>query len=267
MTLIASLRTLDGIVIAGDSLATFTTNPTLQGDVDVVCPSCGHKHITQATLTGAASPSTTFSYAQKVFPFFEEYGVGTYGVGQLAGKTNYFAIRELEKKTKEAGKKPTSAKEAAEMIGEYAYELLKQMFTDAHLDISKQPDEWCYNGFQVVGYDGQEPVTYMVEIGKVVVTTPHKGLDVTVNGQIDVAQSLFTLYQSNPYSSPLIDGFALQDAVEYAEFLIRTTALHQRFSRAIPGVGGDIDIALVTPFDKFRWIRQKKLYDQVTNHE
>lgn len=55
-------------------------------------------------------------------------------------------------------------------------------------------------------------------------------------------------------------AFSLQDAVEYAEFIIDSTAKAQRFSRELPTVGGAIDIALITPFDDFTWIKRKELY-------
>jgi hypothetical protein len=38
MTLVVSLLIPDGIVLAGDSLATIETLNTLQGQVDVTCP-------------------------------------------------------------------------------------------------------------------------------------------------------------------------------------------------------------------------------------
>lgn len=55
-------------------------------------------------------------------------------------------------------------------------------------------------------------------------------------------------------------AFSLQDAIDYAKFLVRTTADYQRFSGQMPNVGGDVDIALVTPRGGFKWIAQKELY-------
>ncbi len=55
-------------------------------------------------------------------------------------------------------------------------------------------------------------------------------------------------------------SFSLQDAVDYAKFLIRTTSDYQRFSGNMPTVGGDIDIALLTNHRGFQWIAQKELY-------
>lgn len=45
MTLIVSQRTLDGVVIAGDSLATYLhTAPSIEKTVEVECPGCKGKH-------------------------------------------------------------------------------------------------------------------------------------------------------------------------------------------------------------------------------
>jgi hypothetical protein len=72
-------------------------------------------------------------------------------------------------------------------------------------------------------------------------------------------QAIWSLQKEHPENQPPYHTFSVQDAIDYAEFLIQTTISHQRFSQTIPSVGGDIDIALVTPFDGFQWIRQKPL--------
>src|SRR5713226_1504252 len=97
MTLIVSLQIPDGIVLPGDSLATIETLETLQGQVDVTCPNCQHTHTVPAVLQGSMVPSTSFPYAQKIFPFMRSFGVGTAGAGQLNGKSIYFIMRQLER--------------------------------------------------------------------------------------------------------------------------------------------------------------------------
>ena len=57
-----------------------------------------------------------------------------------------------------------------------------------------------------------------------------------------------------------VAAFSLQDAIDYASFLIRTTSEYQRFSGKWQTVGGDIDIALITNRNGFQWIKQKPLY-------
>ena len=58
----------------------------------------------------------------------------------------------------------------------------------------------------------------------------------------------------------------LQDAIDFCVLMTRTTESIQRFSDGtflapggIAGVGGKIDIAVITPENGFVWLKQKKL--------
>lgn len=58
----------------------------------------------------------------------------------------------------------------------------------------------------------------------------------------------------------------LQDAIDFCTLMIQTTSAIQRFSDGIvadpggiPGVGGPVDIAVITPDKGFVWINKKKL--------
>lgn len=58
----------------------------------------------------------------------------------------------------------------------------------------------------------------------------------------------------------------LQDAVDFCTLMIQTTSAIQRFSDGItadpgdmPGVGGPVDVAVITPAKGFIWINKKKL--------
>lgn len=58
----------------------------------------------------------------------------------------------------------------------------------------------------------------------------------------------------------------LQDAIDFCTLVIRTTAAIQRFSDGIvmnpgdiPGVGGDIDVAVITRDKGFIWIKKKNI--------
>lgn len=58
------------------------------------------------------------------------------------------------------------------------------------------------------------------------------------------------------------DLMSLQDAIDFAVFIIRATIEAQRFNQAsVQGVGGAIDIAVVTP-DGFKWIQHKQLHGE-----
>ena len=61
----------------------------------------------------------------------------------------------------------------------------------------------------------------------------------------------------------------LQDAIDFADLMIKTTSAIQRFSDGIfaipgdmPGVGGEVDIAIITQDKGFVWISKKKLIHQ-----
>ncbi len=255
MTLIVSLRTSDGIVLAGDSLSTMRTQLQVAGDFTMKCPQCGHKHTESQHIGAIGIPTSTMSYAQKVFPFMEKFGVGTFNAGQLAGKTMYFAMRELEQQLLEGKTRVGTASKAADRIGKHAQSLLKKDVSD----LSNAPEDKFAVGFQVVGYDDDKPVTISVDVGKQIQKTKYEKLGCSISGVSNVVKAIWGLRDQTPQDKVEYAALSLQDAIDYAKFLIRTTASYQKFSRTIPTVGGEIDIALVTPFDGFSWIQRKDL--------
>lgn len=256
MTLIISLRIPDGIVIAGDSLSTMMAEIHVMGEVDVICPNCGHQHKVGPTpINNFQFPSTTFSYAQKIFPFMGRFGIGIFGLSQYAGKTAFFIVRELEQEIRENGSTIKNVSEAANTIGTRLHELLKQTIPS----IDDASDDWKIGGVQVVGYDDNTAKTIEVSLGKQISQIVSESHGCTYSGQGDVVRAIWDISKKNPGSQTDFGIFSLQDAMHYAEFLIGTTASFQQFSRTIPQVGGEIDIALVTPFTGFRWIKQKEL--------
>lgn len=59
---------------------------------------------------------------------------------------------------------------------------------------------------------------------------------------------------------------SLQDAIDFSTLMIQTTSAMQRFSDGInadpgdmPGVGGPIDVAVITPDQGFVWVKKKRL--------
>ena len=75
----------------------------------------------------------------------------------------------------------------------------------------------------------------------------------------DVAPHLYL-----PLVSPVMP---IQDAIDLADFLADMTKKVFRF-RAVPEyVGGEIDIASVTKYENFRWIKRKHYYPAALNRE
>jgi len=185
----------------------------------------------------------------------DNFGVGTFGAGQLNGKTMYFAVRELEEQLEADDKVVESVTNAADRIGNRAHELLEKQVDTTTDDIP--PDEMVV-GFQVVGYgtDGT-PEIAQVRVGSNVDLSKRED-EMIASGRIEFVNALHEAWDDHG-TGPAYQVFSLQDAVNYAEFMIRTTSNHQEFSQRMPTVGGNIDIALVTPFDGFQWVRQKDL--------
>lgn len=261
MTLIVSLHIPDGIVMAGDSLATMVQEVQIDVEVEIDCPNCKHKHTVKHKVP-YPTPSTTFSYAQKVFPFLDKYGVGTFGAGMLTGKSIYFAIREFEGTLKAKKAKPRSVEETAQMIGKYLHGLLVKEFQHQGKKVDDIPDDNHVLGIQVAGYDSSGARLFQALIGKQVkLVEPMDKFPsgCMISGQQSVTEAIWSLGEKNPLQKAQFSKFSIQDAIEYAKFLIKATASHQQFSSQMPNVGGDIDIALITPFENFRWIQQKTL--------
>ena len=257
MTLIVSVRTPDGVVIASDSLLPLVGQGSLEAPVDVTSPEGNHKQKIQQPSVFPL-PQKTFSYAQKIFPFCGKFGIGVFGAaGLLENKSIYSIIRLFEQELKETS--PIRVTDIAEKIGNEIHGLLKEQFKRENTSVDTIPEDQAVLGFQVIGYDGTDPKTVEVHLGKAVHRRVQRVFGSTISGSQEVVQAIWGLYKTQPENQPPYPLFSLQDAIDYAEFLIRTTIDHQRFSRTMPSVGGDIDIALVTLFDGFQWIRQKPL--------
>lgn len=95
------------------------------------------------------------------------------------------------------------------------------------------------------------------------ITRLHWGRD---DGAIDILAERFELPKEEIQTilRPLqyaiaFPGMPLQDAVDYAEYLVSVAIGRFRFVVGAPVVGGEIDVAVVTP-DGFTWVRKKSLH-------
>jgi len=118
-------------------------------------------------------------------------------------------------------------------------------------------------GLHVAGYriDGRTSIPY-VFAGD---TTSGKGLrrvnadkeriayGVVRGGDTDIPNRLIEKKSLPPFAA-----MPLQDAVDYAVHLVRTTIDTMRFEPRFPSVGGPIDVLAVTP-DGLRWVQRKDL--------
>ncbi len=264
MSLVVSLRIPDGVVVAADSLSTVQHRVELRPEFKTNCPKC-KKSIELKDLPPLQLPMpmalSTSSFAQKLFPLHGRFGIGAFGWSILQERTVGYHIETLQRETKRADLEGVTA--AAEAVLDRFDALIHAQVED----IASAPDNFYPVGFQVVGYDGQEGKTIEVKIGKKSRLIQHRGLGCTGSGTMHIVSKLWELADKDPSQQAKFPSFSLQDAIDYADFLIRTTASYQRFALMIPNVGGEVDVALVTPYQGFRWIRQKALARAVLGEE
>lgn len=253
MTLVVSVRVPDGIVIGADSLSTTHSSLSFKGNIETTCPECG-KEIKLSDLPGPKIriPVSNFPSAQKLFPVGNNFGVAFFGMSIINGITIYNHIRSNNKKWE----KFTEVSELAKSLGEYLQGEVNTQFKD----IAEAPKNFCPLGFQLVGFDKESKPwgrTVVVSIGKGIKTKIDNKIGCTFSGEGDVVRKLWELREQMGLGA-LYESFSLQDAVEYVDFLIGTTAKFQKFANMIPTVGQPVDIAVVTRYAGFKWIKCKE---------
>ena len=263
MTLNVSLRVPDGIVLASDSLATLMQRINQKMNVEADCQKCGERiEIKDVPTPPMSIPSSTWPYAQKMFPIQGRYGLATYGSGFVNSRSIYNHIIELAPRFPMDNGNGDHLDKMTNFIVDYFKEQLFLQCQKTGVSVDLQPDTWLPFGFQLVGFtkDGNgDPVphTHLLRIGKVPVIKKIDSIGCTWSGDGSVVG---LLWPRDGKGAANYSAFSLQDAIDYAKFLIRTTADYQRFSGKLPTVGGEIDIALITNRRGFRWIAQKELY-------
>lgn len=93
MTLIVSVISADGIVIAGDSLASMHRQINMSKSSEITGPKCEHTHVVQE---GVQQSTYSHTETEKVFPFLGKYGIGVFGAGLIGNFSVNFLIRSFE---------------------------------------------------------------------------------------------------------------------------------------------------------------------------
>ena len=260
-------------MIGGDSLSSLNRQIDMNRSAKVICPECDHEHTVQANFQGNIGRAT-FSHTEKVFSFLGEFGIGVFGSGIIGGHSVNFLIRLIENSLGNPNRKQPNRKQpnrrsqnlpgkgvtqVAQEVGAQLHSYLKKQLEQEGKSFDDFPDRHHFLGFQMVGYDDLQPKTVEVLLGKDVTCNVFDRLAPYASGSKEVVEGLWGLYKPNEGLRPIFEIFSLQEAIDYVDFLISSTIAYQRFLPITPNVGGNIDIALVRPFDGFQWIRQKPL--------
>lgn len=260
MTLVVSLRVPDGVVLAADSLQTTkgTYKPNLRNIKGKDSKTGEEINLDNLELPQITLPTSTSSYAQKLFPFNQKFGVAAFGTNIINKRTIYNHIKTLEVNLE---KDIYSVKDAAERIKEYFDQQLIEDLSLSNKTKNDLPKDRIILGFQVVGYESKKDITGQtleVLIKKESEIKPIGDIGSTVSGDTNVASKLWEIGDETDQKTNY-GSFSLKDAIDYAEFLINTTSSFQRFANMIPTVGGAVDIALITNHSNFKWIKYKEI--------
>lgn len=255
MSITITLRIPEGIVLACDSLATVKAIP-IPVEEFAQCPQCFAKIPYSKIIP---PPPTTFTVSEtinKLFCIREQIGILSFGVSFITKRSIQSHIFDFERSL--TGEE--SVKEITEKLEAY----FRRELTCEIVDLSQIPEDEYPLGFQIAGYDEDDlvnPKTYTLKIGRKSVIEPvHEGgYGCTFGGDGRIIQRLWQDVLENPIPLPNYQFFSLQDGIDYAAFLVRTTIEGQKFLPMPKTCGGEIEIAIITPTGGFEWIKSKSL--------
>jgi hypothetical protein len=260
MSLGVIIKDPEGVVLAADSRLTLTA------------------------LSGSRQISVSFDNARKVLNFQAPHrwvGVVTYGLGAIGLRSAYSFLPEVE----------ASLPLERQSIEQYA-RLLAQFFMNQFQSVTPSLPPEPPMIFFIAGFNQDEPYgrVYMVSIPtdpipKEVYTN---SFGIATGGQAEITHRLLRGYDerllsvirgqlslSEEQTAALRRAFdqfqlaapiqilPLQDCVDLATFFIRTTIQTQNLTVGLRGVGGSIDVAVMTRGEGFKFLQEKKLRGEV----
>ena len=243
------------------------------------------------TPQGKQQIHVNFDNANKLLKFnepYNKYGVVTYGLAALGGvRTAQSLIPEFETYLQENPAKTVI--EFAQRLGEFFDSQWKILMPK---DFKPQPGQGMI--FNVAGFDDNEPygTIYQFEVPtnlkpieqNAKIGDQHQ-FGITAGGQNEIMARLLLGYdpklpniliqtglatadQLNKVLKPALDKLKLQvpfqlmplqDCVNFAVLLIRTTIDTQSLSIGIRGCGGAIDVAIITKKNPLKFIQEKNI--------
>lgn len=258
MSIIVSVKVRDGIVLGSD------------GMTQIYAKGSG----------GTVGVAQTYSNARKLFRVANgKVGVMTYGAGNIARRTLQGLIEDFneliikEAKTYDSVKK-IATKLSEELVKEYNLHLanvkdeekpLIGLFIGGYSEGSAFPEEWefvlpkqlspkqvrpidaCGTSWRGVGlpfsrlYNGIDP--------RIVNDLKSAGVD---EKKIDEVIGKYRCQVA-------YDAMPLQDAVNFAHHILRTTVAYTTFEVGPPVCGGPFDIAVITKGDGFKFVTSRTL--------
>ena len=243
MSLVIAVYVPEGIVLASDS----RQSVTIEGQ------NTEGKSFKIETVNSDAITKTFLLERQQVG--ISNFGLDLLGGVSIASHIKRFIEEEL------------TSEDDVETVSRKLVDYFRKSFPDAN------------TGFHVAGYKKEGKVSiphiYSCHISRDAVERKNAKPDGSLiynaawSGQIDILASILTPViikddKGNKKAirtpAPVIwDAMALQDAIDFSIYAIRTTIDTMRFQARQKNVGGPIDVLVLTP-DEARWIQHKELH-------
>jgi len=279
VTIAIAVKVNDGLVLAADS-ATTLIDPNTNSVVNV------------------------YNNANKIFNLHKELPIAaiTWGSGSIGPASISTLAKDLRRRF--AGEEQTrpdwELNAHSYTIKEVAERLRSFMFEEQYVPLFAVLPQKPYLGLIVAGYSAGEPLAEAYQITMDDGTCPEPLLllsqeanGVVWNGQTEAVQRLVVGFgttmaqvlkvnlgvpdnQIMPTLNILRDALRIeltspampiQDAIDFAEFLVDVAAKWSRFSPGSPTVGGPIEVAAITKHEGFKWIRRKHYFGSQLNPE
>ena len=264
MTIIASVKVRDGLVLATDSMT------TIQATID----EAGHKAVIK-----------TYSNAKKLFHIGDApigamiYGIGNIGQRSIEGLMFDFSTKELPKLNEE---KKESVQEVAKALFDYFNNLYQTEF--ANIPSEQRIEDFRFGVF-VAGCSTGKPFVEEWEFllprdDKVKQVRPDttfgaswrgvdlpftrllKGFDPRSKQKLQehgVAEDIIKGALESWKATIAYDAMPVQDAINLAVFIVKTTIGLVSFEIGAPSCGGPLQVASILPDGTFKWIAQPQL--------
>jgi hypothetical protein len=253
MTIVASVKVRDGLTLATDSMS----------------------HITATSPEGQPQFVTYYENARKLFQVAElPVGVMTYGLGNLGQRSIEGIMLDFNK---------TGPGAEVSLVARQLFDFVKGRYDElfAEVPVDHQPAL----GFFVAGYSPGEafPEEHEFLLPRDDEATPVRDQELFGAGWRGVDGPFVRLLKG---ADPLIgyrlaekganedqlnellgdlempvifDGMPVQDAINFAVYILKTTIGYTEFSVGVPPCGGPLQIATILPDDGFRWIAKPEL--------
>jgi hypothetical protein len=271
MTIAISLKVDDGIVLASDSATTF----------------------------GYPNPTQIYNNAKKIFRLHKDLPLGaiTWGLASI-GRSSLKVLAKDFRNELMSGQ-PTfdpnnyTVEQVANLFKEFIFDRHYQQ-SFAQIPAGDRP----LLGFMVAGYSSGQPrgEVWQLQFYQGVCYGPDLALDQDTTGIRWQGQPLSLrrlilgfdedglreVLKAEGLQQPQIetiiqhcsrefgvgvmqDGMPIQDAIDLALYLEQTSAGFSRFRDGPAYVGGPAEVAVLTKYEGFKWIKRKHFYDKAVN--